>query len=114
MTRSGTRLLAGAIALAVAIGTLLAPARPATAHALRQSSYPDAGATLPKAPTEVRVTFGEQPDAKLSSLRVLDTSGSDYAAGRTEAVAGQPLTLRRSVEPLANGVYTVSWRTVSK
>ncbi|MCU1463075.1 MAG: copper resistance protein CopC [Acidimicrobiales bacterium] len=112
MSRFGSRLIAAAIVMA--IGMLVGPARPASAHALRQSSYPDAGATLPKAPTEVRVTFGEQPDPKLSSLRVLDTSGRDHATGTTAAVPGQPLTLRRSVEPLANGVYTVSWRTVSK
>src|SRR2546421_10434262 len=114
VSRSGSRLRAGTIAVALTLTAGLAMAGPAGAHALRQSSYPDAGATLPKSPTEVRVTFGEKPDPKLSSLRVLDTGGRDRAAGKTEAVAGQPLTLRVAVSPLAHGVYTVSWRPVSR
>ena len=103
--------------LAVAVLTtavLVAGSGAAAAHALRQSSYPDAGATLAKPPAEVRVTFGEQPDPGLSSLRVLDRSGADHTAGPTAALAGQPLTLRVALRPLADGVYTVAWRTVSK
>jgi copper transport protein len=98
-------LAAGAIALAAA---------PAGAHALAQSSDPPAGATLQRAPTEVTVTFGEQPDAKLSSLRVLDTGGQDHTTGHTSAVPGHPLELGVAVGPLGKGVYTVSWRTLSR
>lgn len=105
------RLLAVTVLTAA---VLVAGGGAAGAHALRQSSYPDAGATLAKPPTEVRVTFGEQPDPGLSSLRVLDTSGADHTAGPASVVAGQPLTLRVALRPLANGVYTVSWRTVSR
>lgn len=111
MTSARARLLAVGI---VTLVVLVAGGTAAGAHALRQSSYPDAGATLAKAPTEVRVTFGEQPDPGLSSLRVLDTSGADHTAGPTAVVAGQPLTLRVALRPLADGVYTVSWRTVSR
>lgn len=111
MTRIRARLLALGL---VTVVVLVAGGAAAGAHALRQSSYPDAGATLAKAPTEVRVTFGEQPDPGLSSLRVLDTSGADHSAGPTGVVAGQPLTLRVPLRPLANGVYTVAWRTVSR
>src|SRR5439155_7332554 len=111
MIRVGSRLLAAAFVAALAFTIA---ARPASGHALRRSSYPNAGATLAQPPTEVRVTFGEQPDPKLSSLRLLDTGGRDHATGKTEAVAGQPLTLRVAVQSLADGVYTVSWRTVSR
>jgi len=111
VVRTALRLLlvltAAALAVAVGAGT-------AQAHALRESSFPDAGAALAKPPSEVRVTFGEQPDPALSSLRILDTAGRDHTAGKTEAVPGQPLTLRVAVGPLVDGVYTVSWRTVSK
>src|SRR2546422_6362456 len=111
MTRLGIRLLA---ALAVVSLSVLAWGGTAGAHALRQSSFPDAGATLAKAPGEVRVTFGEEPDPRLSSLHALDTSGHDHTAGPTTVVPGQPLTLRVSLSPLTDGVYTVSWRTVSR
>jgi copper transport protein len=110
MARFGSRLFA---VLAVAGAVLVLGAAPAGAHALRQSSVPDAGASLKDAPAAVTVTFGERPDPKLSSLKVLDSSGQDHARPPTEAVPGQPLTLRVAVGKLANGVYTVSWRTVS-
>jgi len=106
-----SRLLAAAAAAAVSV---LALAGPAAAHALRQSSFPDAGATVARAPAEVRVTFGEEPDPRLSSLQVLDTAGHNHTAGPTAAVPGQPLSLRVPVGPLSDGVYTVSWRTVSR
>jgi copper transport protein len=111
MTRSGSRRL---LVLAAATVAVIAGGGAAQAHALRQSSFPDAGAALAQAPSEVRVTFGEQPDPGLSSLRVLDTAGHDDTAGPTQPVPGQPLTLRVSVRPLPNGVYTVAWRTVSR
>ena len=89
----------------------LAPA--ASAHALLQSSDPVAGATLGSSPSSVTLTFGERPDPRLSSIKVLDTAGANHASGAAEAVEGQPLELRVGVEPLPDGVYTVSWRTLS-
>src|SRR4029079_1618555 len=64
-------------------------------------------------PTAVTLAFGERPDPGLSSIKVLDTAGANHATGAVEAVAGQPLQLRVAVQPLADGVYTVSWRTLS-
>lgn len=93
--------------LALAVGA-------ASAHALAVSSDPPAGSTLPRAPARVTVTFGEQPDPSLSSLRILDSSGQDHTGGKTMAVSGQPLSLQVAVGPIGNGVYTVAWRTVSR
>jgi copper transport protein len=112
MGRPGSRRLV--VLAAATVVSIVAGGGAAQAHALRQSSFPDAGATVAKAPTEVRVTFGEQPDPGLSSLRVLDSGGHDETVGKTDPVPGQPLTLRVSVGPLPDGVYTVSWRTVSQ
>ncbi|HKB27567.1 MAG TPA: copper resistance protein CopC, partial [Candidatus Limnocylindrales bacterium] len=89
----------------------LAPA--ASAHALLQSSDPAAGATLGSSPTSVTLTFGERPDPGLSSIKVLDTAGANHAAGAAESIDGKPLELRVAVAPLPDGVYTVSWRTLS-
>src|SRR5437588_60029 len=114
MTRLGSRLLAVLAVLAVVSLSILAWGGTAGAHALRQSSFPDAGATLAKAPGEARVSFGEVPDPRLSSLHVLDTSGRDHTAGPTTVVPGQSLTLRVALGSLPDGVYTVAWRTVSK
>jgi copper transport protein len=94
-------------------GTLLLAAAPASAHALAQSSDPPMNSSVNQPPTEIKVTFGETPDPKLSQLRVLDSSGQNHATGKTVVFPGDPKTLEVRVGPLAKGVYTVSWRTVS-
>ncbi len=84
------------------------------AHALPQSSMPGAGAQLASAPSQVTITFGERPDPKLSTIKVLDTTGSAVTSGPTSVVQGNSLELAVPLEPnLPNGVYTVAWRTVS-
>lgn len=104
------RLLVAAFAAAVVVSMATA----ADAHALLASSEPAAGSTLARSPSQVVITFTEQPDPALSSIQVLDTSGHAWAGGRATVVAGQPATLRIAVPNLPNGVYTVSWRTVSR
>jgi copper transport protein len=108
------RLTLGLVALLVTLGGVAAaPPLHASAHALRQSSVPDSGADLPQAPPDVTITFGEEPDARLSSIEVLSTGGQAYQQGPTQAVPGNPLQLRVALKPLPTGVYTVSWRTFS-
>jgi copper transport protein len=106
-------LRAGAVAAIVA-SALAWAAAPAAAHALPQSSDPAAGARVAKSPAAVSITFGETPDPRLSLIGVLDTSGANRTVGRTTAVAGDPRTLQVAVGALPDGVYTVSWRTVSE
>jgi copper transport protein len=108
--RSKLSLLVASAALVV----IFVVATRADAHALLISSDPMAGATLAQSPTEVVITFGEQPDPALSTIKVLDTSGQTRAGGRPQPVPGQPVVLRISVPKLPNGVYTVTWQTVSK
>jgi len=100
-----------ALALAALTAGALAPAT--LAHALLQSSDPAAGSTVGAAPTVVRLTFGERPDPRLSTVRVLDTSGRNHASGAVTASRTDPLSLEVPVDALSDGVYTVSWRTVS-
>ncbi len=99
--------------LAVVLGGALALPQAVAAHALPQSSVPAAGSTLASSPSAVTITFGEQPDARLSSIKVLDSSGRNVASGPSTAVPGAPLQLTVPLPPLPDGVYTVSWRTVS-
>ena len=60
------------------------------------------------------LAFSEAPDPKLSKIDVLDTSGTTHQTGDPEAVEGDAQRLRVAVERLGKGVYTVSWRVVSK
>ncbi len=100
-------ILAGAMLRAVAFPAL------AEGHALLQSSDPAAGATLGSAPSFVRLTFGETPDPRLSSVKVLDSAGQDHVSGPIAGLSDPPDSIQVPVGPLADGAYTVSWRTVS-
>lgn len=102
-----------AVSVAVTAGAL-AGAAPASAHALAVSSTPSPGATLADSPRTVSIVFSEAPDPRLSSVVVLDSSGGAHQLGHSIAAPGQPNTLQVAVGPLGPGVYTVSWRTISK
>ena len=108
------RLILGAVLGVAALGAALALPTRVAAHALRQSSVPTDGATLDTSPSTVWITFGEEPDPRLSRIEVLDTSGQPHQQGSVSALARDARTLLVAVAPLPKGVYTVSWRTVSR
>ena len=95
----------------LALALALAPA--ASAHALLQSSDPAAGSTVGTAPSVIRLTFGEKADPRLSTVKVLDSAGQNHATGPATAATSNALELDVAVQGLGDGVYTVSWRTVS-
>ena len=103
----------GAVLIAI-VATLLcsAPQRTGAHSGLRFSSPLD-GATLGDPPSHVQLTFVEAPEPSLSTIRVVDTSGTAYHADRPEVVADDPLSLLVRLRPLAKGVYIVHWRAVS-
>jgi copper transport protein len=103
-------VVAATIAWAAVVGL------PATvaAHALPQIAVPAAGAEVQTAPSVVMIAFGEVPDPRLSSITVSSSTGANVDAGPTVAVPGHPLELEVPLKPIGNGVYTVTWRTVSE
>ena len=106
------RLAHGLIVGMLAAVVLTAGAGVASAHALLSSSDPADGASLPKAPSEIRLTFTESPDPALSTILVLDSGGTKLPVG--PPTLQPPRTLTASLPAhLPNGVYTVSWQTVS-
>ena len=100
-------------ALAAALFVVVVAAGSAAAHSLPQRSNPSAGATLTAAPAAVTITFGETPDPRLSTIRVLDRAGNVVSSGPATVVPGDGLTLSVALVPVGSGVYTVAWRTVS-
>jgi copper transport protein len=108
-----TRARRATLAALLALSALWIGSTSVAAHALLLSSEPAANAVVATAPTAVRMTFTEPPDLRLSSVRVLDVSGANHASGAATADAGDAATLTVPVETLADGVYTVAWRTVS-
>jgi hypothetical protein len=69
---------------------------------------------LDRAPDAVRLTFTEEPDPSLSVIQVLDAEGSEVQQGSPTTDPADELTLRVPIDDLAKGVYSVSWRVVSR
>jgi copper transport protein len=106
------RRVAVVVLLAGAGLLLLSPA--ASAHALLKSSVPASGAQLDGAPGAVTVVFTEDPEPSLSVVHVLDASGAAFEKGRPQPVPGDKKALRVAVRDLPKGVFTVTWRVVSR
>jgi copper transport protein len=102
------------VAAALALGAALVLPIPVGAHALPQSATPPEGSEAQTAPKVVEITFGEDPDPKLSSITVVNSSGVSVDSGPTTVVPGHPLELEVPLKSIGNGVYTVTWKTVSE
>ena len=105
------RHLASAVLGLAAVAAL---ATGGSAHALLRQSQPPSGAVLQQAPGAVTLTFTEEPEPTLSSVQVLDTNGRTVSTAPARPVPGNPLLLRVPLQASRTGVYTVSWRTVSR
>jgi copper transport protein len=101
------------VALIAAAGLAWIATSAVSAHALLVSANPAPNTAVATSPTSLTLTFTESPDPKLSIVHVLDSSGAERSAGRVTAIPGKPDELMVPLTPLPDGVYTVSWRTVS-
>ncbi|MER5960724.1 copper resistance protein CopC [Streptomyces sp. NPDC002057] len=113
--RLGTALARLLILAAALLGTLLAGAAPASAHAALTESDPKAGAVVATAPKEVNLTFSEQVAMSADSIRVLDPAGRRADTGEIRDLCSGSI-VRYGVElraGLPDGTYTVAWQTVS-
>ncbi|MFE3068953.1 copper resistance CopC/CopD family protein [Streptomyces sp. NPDC059247] len=113
--RLGTALARLLILAAALLGTLLAGAAPASAHAALTGSDPKDGAVVATAPEEVNLTFSEQVAMSTDSIRVLDPAGRRADTGEIRdlcsgAIVRYGVGLRAG---LPDGTYTVAWQTVS-
>ncbi|WP_434093753.1 copper resistance CopC/CopD family protein [Streptomyces filamentosus] len=113
--RLGTALARLLVLAAALLGTLLAGAAPASAHAALTGSDPKDGAVVAAAPEEVGLTFSEQVAMSPDSIRVLDPSGRRADTGEiinmcSGALVKYGVALRAG---LPDGTYTVAWQTVS-
>jgi copper transport protein len=85
----------------------------AEGHAGLIAADPGIEATLGASPTEVRLSFSEQPEVSLSEISVLGPGGAAEQRSAPEPVDGDPLSLSVPIGPLPRGVYTVDWKVVS-
>lgn len=107
------RRLACAGLIALSLG--LAP-RLAAAHANPTRAEPGIETVTPTPPTELKVWFSEELAPQGNSLEVLDSSGARVDRGDARVDLNDPdrKLLVVSLNPLPDGVYTVTWRSVSR
>ncbi|MER5205190.1 copper resistance protein CopC [Streptomyces sp. NPDC002825] len=113
--RLGTALARLLVLAAALLGTLLAGAAPASAHAALTGSDPRDGAVVATAPKEVNLTFSEQVAMSADAIRVLDPAGRRADTGEIRdlcsgSVVRYGVALRAG---LPDGTYTVAWQAVS-
>lgn len=105
------RLGAAAGLLVALVALLLAPATPASAHAVLVSSSPAASAVVPSGPAEVALTFSEGVRKVPGKIRVIAPDGSRADRGEP-TFSGAVVTI--PVDPSgARGTYLVSYRVIS-
>jgi copper transport protein len=114
MTGRIPRAWASVTAGVVLVFLILLSSRPAGAHALLASSDPPDGARLTEAPAELVLRFTEAPEPTLSSVNLLDRTGAALETGSLRSMPNDPEALSVSLPDLGQGVYTVTWRTVSR
>jgi copper transport protein len=103
-------VLGGVLFAVVSMAWAVAPAH---GHAVLTASTPTDGASLEPPPAQALLTFNEALDPALSVVRVLDASGTEVEVGETETHPGPPAQLQVALGELAQGTYTMTWRTTS-
>ncbi|WBB56259.1 copper resistance CopC family protein [Verrucosispora sp. WMMD573] len=113
MSRHLHRPLAAALAATLAATALLiGPVAPAYAHNVLSKATPAQDAKLKKAPTRITLEFLQKLNPSFTTITLSDADKQQVTTGEPE-VSGTKGTV--AIEsPLANGVYTVAYRVVSK
>ncbi len=98
----------------LALLVLLVPT-PATAeaHANYAESDPAANSVVEESPERVTVRFTEPLEPALSEIQVFDTQGIRVDRQDSAVDSSDSLLMSVSVDPLADGTYTVAWKNVS-
>ncbi len=91
----------------------LAPTTPAWSHASLVKSSPANGASLSKAPSEIRAWFNEELKVKGSTLRLYDSRQKLVASGGIDPAAAKHDVMRIAAPHLANAGYVVKWHAIS-
>jgi copper transport protein len=100
-------------ALVLFAGALFACAAPANAHAVLVASDPAAGERIDRSPATVTLTFDENVETSLGSLRVLDAAGDVHSSGDAHHPDGDAHRVAIAVDGMARGRYVVAWKVVS-
>ena len=106
------RRISGAVIASTVLALAFIPGI-ASAHAILESSSPEASTLLASSPTEIRLDFDEQVEATLGDVRIYDSEQREVSKSNTERSASDTSVVTAEVPTLKNGVYVVVWRVVS-
>ena len=100
------------VRLAVAAGFALS-ASAALAHAQLEKATPPVGGSAPP-PSEIKLEFSEGVEPKFTNVALASASGAPIALAKPALDASDDKVLTvKILKPLAEGVYTVTWKAVS-
>lgn len=99
------------LTLLLCLLALFTQTTPVSAHANLARSTPAANARLDTSPAEIRLWFTEPLEPDYSRIVLRDSSGTVLATPPSEVIARDQLLLRPGALP--EGLYTVSWRSLS-
>ena len=94
--------------------SLLALTAPAFAHSSLTRSEPKDGATLKRAPNEIRIWFTEPIKPVLSGVEVRDAAGMQIDKHDLRADDNNPALVHLSLPALGQGSYRVTWSIVAR
>ncbi|MGP3924549.1 copper resistance CopC/CopD family protein [Streptomyces sp. 8N616] len=100
---------------AALLGSLLAGASPASAHAALIGSDPKQGSVVGEAPKDVTLTFSESVALSGDAIRVLDPKGKRVDTGKLRDLSsGKVVKYGIGLHSgLPDGTFTVAWKAVS-
>lgn len=103
------------LTLTAALLLAFAAAPAAWAHAFPKNSSPHVGATLTKAPKQVKVWFDGEIEPVFSTLIVKSASGKQVSTGKGKVDAKNHVLLETPLSAaLPAGRYTVYWSVIAR
>src|SRR5437899_9389328 len=103
------------MASAVTFAALLlaASAGAVGAHANLERSTPNANAVLVDQPKQAFLFFSEEPEIRLTDLRLLDPTGKLIGSLPPRPAPGDSRAVTANLPDIQPGTYVVAWRTTS-
>jgi methionine-rich copper-binding protein CopC len=100
--------------LALVVLMCIASIGAASAHARLVSSEPADGALVQAGPGQLKLTFSEALEPKLSGVTVTSSGRSETSTGAASLAEDGKTLIATLQAPLAAGTYTVDWHALSR